>query len=255
MYHAPAYVWLLTIIEISAFPLATSVLLFGGAQRAGLGRRKSALIAIASAVVFGSWFTASGVIAGHGEYHARLGHGLPLLPIVVTGFIVGLLALSRIPSVARALSAPTMVSRLIHPHSFRVGGLVFLLLMFQGHLPALFALPAGLGDIAIGIAAPRIARGIADGTGRRAALRFNAFGIADLVVAMIMGAVVGYQLIHVTPSGAPISELPLALIPSAAVPLLFALHIISISALRKSAERVRPTGTSVDATLEATTSR
>lgn len=51
---------------------------------------------------------------------------------------------------------------------------------------------------------------------------------------MILGAVVGYRLITVSPSGAPISELPLALIPSAAVPLLFVLHILSISALRKS---------------------
>jgi hypothetical protein len=239
MYNAPAYIWLLTMVEVTAFPLATSVVLLGGALRAGLSRRKAALIAIASAGIFGTWFTASGVIAGHGEYHARLGHGVPLLPIVVTGFIVLLLALSRLPTVARTLAAPKMVSSLIHPHSFRVGGLVFLLLMFQGHLPALFALPAGLGDIAVGIAAPRIARGLAEGTGRRAALRFNAFGIADLVIAMIMGAIVGYQLITVSPSGAAISELPLALIPSAAVPLLFALHIISISALRKTAPRAQ----------------
>ena len=123
---------------------------------------------------------------------------------------------------------------MIHPHSFRVAGIIFLILMFQGHLPAAFALPAGLGDIAVGIAAPGIARKLAHGTGRRAALRFNALGILDLVNAMVIGALVGYKLISVTPSGAPISELPLALIPSAAVPLLFTLHILSISSLRKS---------------------
>jgi hypothetical protein len=239
MYDAPAYIWLLTITEITAFPLATSVALFDGAQRAGLGRRWAAHIAIASAVIFASWFTASGVIASHGGYHTRLGHGMPWLPVAVVSFVMSLLALSRIPSVARALGAPGMVSRLIHPHSFRVGGLVFLLLMLQGHLPALFALPAGLGDIAVGIAAPRVARGLVDGAGRRAALWFNALGITDLVVALILGAVVGYRLISVTPSGSPISDLPLALIPSAAVPLLFALHIISISALRKSAPQAQ----------------
>jgi hypothetical protein len=239
MYDAPAYIWAITIAEITAFPLATSVVLFGGARRVGLDRRRATLLAIASAAIFGSWFTASGVIAGHGGYRTRLGHGVPWLPVVVVGFLVTLLALSRIPTVARALAAPGMVSRLIHPHSFRVAGIVFLLLMIQGHLPALFALPAGLGDIAAGIAAPRIARGLAAGTGHRAALWFNALGITDLVVAMILGAVVGYRLISVGPSGAPISELPLALIPSAAVPLLFALHIISISALRKAAPSVR----------------
>ena len=53
--------------------------------------------------------------------------------------------------------------------------------------------------------------------------------MTDLVVALTLGALTGFQLINVTPSGAPISELPLALIPTAAVPLLFALHITSVS--------------------------
>jgi hypothetical protein len=69
------------------------------------------------------------------------------------------------------------------------------------------------------------------GTGRRAALWHNAFGMTDLVVALTLGALTGFQLLNVTPSAAPISELPLALIPTAAVPLLFALHITSVSAL------------------------
>jgi hypothetical protein len=59
-------------------------------------------------------------------------------------------------------------------------------------------------------------------------LWFNAFGLADLVAALTLGAVTGYQLLNVRPSSAPISELPLALIPTVAVPLLFALHIASI---------------------------
>jgi hypothetical protein len=53
-------------------------------------------------------------------------------------------------------------------------------------------------------------------------------------VALTLGALTGFQLINVTPSGGPISELPLALIPTAAVPLLFALHITSVLALRRA---------------------
>jgi len=154
------------------------------------------------------------------------------MPVAVAGFFGTLLALRRIPAVARALAAPGMKSRLELPHMFRAAeGAVFLAIMALGHLPALFALPAGLGDIAAGIAAPLVARRLAQGTGRRAALWFNAFGMTDLVVALTLGALTGFQLINVTPSGAPISELPLALIPTAAVPLLFALHITSVSAL------------------------
>jgi len=47
-----------------------------------------------------------------------------------------------------------------------------------------------------------VARRLAHGTGRRAALRFNASGVTDLVVALTLGAATAYQLIHVTPSGA-----------------------------------------------------
>ncbi len=102
-----------------------------------------------------------------------------------------------------------MVSRLELPHSFRVfEGTAFVLMMALGHLPALFALPTGLGDIAAGIAAPLVALRLAHGTSRRAALWFNAFGMADLISALTLGALTGYALVNVTPSGAPISELP-----------------------------------------------
>jgi len=241
MYDPPGYLWALTIAGMVAIPATTCLVLYGGAVRSGLSRRRAALLAGGAAVVLGGWFTASAVIAGHGWYHARLGHGVPWLPVAVVGFLGLLLALRRIPVVARALTAPGMVSRLELPHSFRVvEGTAFLATMALGHLPALFAVPAGLGDIAAGIAAPLVARRIAQGTGRRAGLWFTAFGMIDLVNALILGALVGFQLLNVTPSGAPISELPLALIPTAGVPLLLALHITSVSTLARAPRTARP---------------
>ena len=241
MYDPPAYLWALTIAGVIAILAVTCVVLYGGAVRAGLGRRRAALLAGGAVVVLGGWFTASAVIAAHGWYHTRIGHGVPWMPVAVAGFLGTLLALSRVPGVARALAAPGTVSRLEYPHSFRVAeGTAFLLTMALGHLPALFALPAGLGDIAAGIAAPLVARRLAQGTGRRAALWFNAFGMTDLVVALTLGAVTAYQLIHVTPSGAPISELPIAVVPTVGVPLLFAVHITSVSALARARRAPRP---------------
>jgi hypothetical protein len=159
--------------------------------------------------------------------------------MAAAGSLGALLALSRIPVVARALAAPGMRSRLLLPHSFRVAGVVFLLYLALGHLPALFALPAGLGDIAAGIAAPLVARRLAQGTGRRAALWFNAFGVTDLVVALTLGALTGFQLLNVTPSSAPITEPPLALIPAFTVPLLLTLHITSMFALVRAPSATR----------------
>ena len=240
MYDPPDYLWALAIAGVAAMLAAICVVLYGGAMRAGLGRPRGALLAGGAAVVLGSWCAASAVIAGHGWYHTKLGHQVPWMPVAVVGFLGLLLALRRIPLVARALAAPGMVSRLELPHTFRMlDGAAFLIIMSLGHLPALFALPAGIGDIAAGLAAPLAASGLARGAGRRAALWFNAFGITDLVVALTLGAVTAYQLIHVTPSGAPISELPLALVPTVGVPLLLAVHITSVSALARDSRTPR----------------
>ena len=235
MYDPPAYIWAITIAGPTAIAATTCAVLYGGAERAGLGRRRAALLAGAAAVLLGGWFTATVLIAGHGWYHT-----LPWFPVAAAGFLGTLLALSRIPVVARALTASGMANRLEFPHTFRVAGVVFLLYLALGHLPALFALPAGLGDIAAGIAAPLVARRLAQGTSRRAAFWFNAFGLTDLVTALTLGALTGFGLLNVTPSSAPITELPLALIPTATVPLLFALHITSVSALAKAPRTPRP---------------
>jgi hypothetical protein len=234
MYDPPVYLWAITIAGVAGTLALTCVVLYGGAQRAGLGRRRAALLAGAAATVLGGWFIASGVIAGNGGYRT-----LPWLPIAVFGSLITLLVLARTPPVARALAAPGMASRLIYPHAFRVAGVAFLLAMALGHLPVLFALPAGLGDIAAGIAAPRIARLLAQGTGRRAALWFTAFGITDLVLALALGALSGFQLLDAAPAGEWITELPLVLIPTVDVPLLLALHITSAFALLKAARTTR----------------
>jgi hypothetical protein len=233
MYDPPAYLWAIVIAGVVAIPVATCVVLYAGAERAGLGRLRAALLAAAAATVLGGLFTASAVLAGRGWYHSPLGRGVPWMPVMVLGSLAGWLALSRIPVISRALTAPGMASRLELPHSFRVAGVGFLLTMALGHLPALFALPAGLGDIATGLATPLVARKVARGTGRRAALWLNAFGLTDLILALTLGALTGYQLIDVAPSAAAITELPLALIPTAVVPLLLALHITSLRTLAK----------------------
>jgi hypothetical protein len=239
MYDPPGYLWAITLAGVIAVPVTTCVVLYGGAIRAGLGRRRAALLTGGAAVVLGAWFTASAVIAGHGWYHLQLGHGVPWLPVAVVGFLGLLLALRRIPVVARALAAPGMESRLEIPHSFRVTGVAFLIMMALGQLPALFALPAGLGDIATGIAAPFVARALARGTGRRAALWLTVFGLTDIVVALLLGGLTAYQIVHVTPAST-ISEMPLALIPTTAVPLLLVLHVTSLAALARAGRSPLP---------------
>jgi hypothetical protein len=116
--------------------------------------------------------------------------------------------------------------------SWRIGGHVFLVLASAGLLPVLFAWPAGWGDMAIGITAPLAAIKLATANRRSSFTRWQILGIVDLVVAVSLGATA--QLI--SPHGIATSimtELPMSLIPTFAVPLFAMLHIICIAQARQ----------------------
>jgi len=234
MYDLPLYVWALVLIPAIGFPATTSVALYHGAIATGLGGRAAFSIAATAGVVLGGWLVISGMLAGTGVYRQDSGSAVPWLPIAAAGFLIALLLATRIPLVSRILGDPGTAARLTLPHTLRIAGVVFLIVMGLGHLPAAFALPAGLGDMAIGIAAPFVARRLADGTGRREAVRFHVLGIVDLVVAGSMGFLL-LDLVEVTPSTVPLLSLPLALILTVAVPLALALQIVSLQQLRAAA--------------------
>src|SRR2546427_175331 len=83
--------------------------------------------------------------------------------------------------------------------------------------------PAGLGDIAVGVAAPWVARAVsrAGRAARRTAVLWNLLGILDLVVAVSLGVLTtpGPQQVfaHAQPNLA-ITAFPLVLVPAFAVP-------------------------------------
>jgi hypothetical protein len=235
MYDQPSYIWALVLIGVIGIPAITCLVLYRGAIAAGLGRRTATAVVGGAAAVLGGWLLASGLLARADVYHQASGQAAPWFGVAVAGTLTGLLAATRIPVVARVLAAPGTAARLAVPHTLRVVGVTFLLVMAQGRLPAVFALPAGLGDIAAGLAAPFVARGLAQGGGRSRAVWFNLFGILDLVVALTVGFLAGlgpWQPLAVTPSTEPLSLLPLALVPTTAVPLSLALHLVSLRRLR-----------------------
>jgi hypothetical protein len=204
----------------------------------GLGRRAGAGVAGAFATGWGGWLLVSGYLASAGVYSARGGSWFLL---AAGGALVVLLLASRIPIVAGLLSDPRTSALLVLPHTLRILGVVFLIVMVQGQLPAAFAVPAGVGDIAIGVAAPFLARRLARGHAtRHAAMRFHVLGILDLVVAAGIAALITYGLLDVTPSTELLRLLPLALVPTAAVPLAVALHLVALR--RRHAEAAAPAG-------------
>jgi hypothetical protein len=126
---------------------------------------------------------------------------------------------------------------------WRWGGLGFLSLYANGILPGLFALPAGLGDMAIGITAPWIVISLVRNplfAGSRRFVIWNILGIADFVVAvstatLSSGAFPGIIALIGNVTTSPMTRLPLVLIPTFMVPFFTMLHLTALFQARQLA--------------------
>jgi hypothetical protein len=130
---------------------------------------------------------------------------------------------------------------------WRAGGLGFLALYANGVLPGLFALPAGLGDIAIGVTAPWVMLALLRRpafAGSRPFVLWNLLGILDLVVALSTGALSSGFVAGLAGkvTTAPMAQLPLLLIPAYLVPLFVILHLAALFQARQLARPVDPAG-------------
>jgi hypothetical protein len=174
-------------------------------------------------------------MAHAGVYESEGAAANPWIASTLIVVLTALLVATRIPVVARILADAGTPARLAVPQVFRVVGGVFLIVAALGELPAVFAVPAGLGDIAVGVAAPIVAWRLSRGAGRHGAVWFNVLGIADLVIAVSIGFLAApgpANLLSLTPSTEAVTMLPLVLIPTTAVPLAVALHVVSLRRLR-----------------------
>ena len=133
-------------------------------------------------------------------------------------------------------------------HTWRLAGIVFLVLSTYKILPEILALPAGWGDIAIGATALPVAMLLARPEHKTSFIVWQLLGVADLVLAITLGAAARF----IDPQGvaeistAPMALLPLSLIPTFAVPLLLILHGISIAQARRWRSEARNLHTSVE---------
>jgi hypothetical protein len=116
--------------------------------------------------------------------------------------------------------------------SWRIAGFGFLALYTYKILPGSFALPAGWGDLFIGVTAPLIALKLTGRPHRAVFILWQILGMLDLVTAVGSGVITGF-INHGTVTMDPITALPLSLIPTFGVPLFFIFHIISIAQARQ----------------------
>ena len=122
-----------------------------------------------------------------------------------------------------------ITSILIAVHTWRIVGIAFLWGMTQGLLDPAFAIPAGVGDILIGVTAIPFAIFLSKGYSwsKYGVVVWSVLGIADLVNAVTFG--------QITSSGPIISTMlnfPLILFPTMPVLAALALHLITLYRLR-----------------------
>jgi len=115
--------------------------------------------------------------------------------------------------------------------SWRIVGFTFVLLEARRVLPATFALPAGYGDMAIGITATLVAWKLANPARRNSFILWQLLGIADLVTAVSLGTTARLLSPHST-SMVAMTVLPLSLVPTFLVPLFLVFHVICIAQAR-----------------------
>ena len=115
--------------------------------------------------------------------------------------------------------------------TWRIIGFTFVLFEARGVLPAIFALPAGYGDMTIGATATLVAWKLANPTRRNSFIIWQLLGIADLVTAVSLGTTARLLSPHST-SMVAMTVLPLSLVPTFLVPLFLIFHLICIAQAR-----------------------
>jgi hypothetical protein len=160
--------------------------------------------------------------------------GQPPLP-VFAGAVVPLIvfAIAMRASLAFREFLLALDTRLIVAmQAWRYAGFGFIALYANHVLPGLFAWPAGLGDMAIGIVAPWWIVALSknpDAAGSSGFRLWNALGILDFVIAFTTATVCAMIITtDVPPTIAPMGQLPLVLVPAFMVPLFAMLHIVAL---------------------------
>jgi hypothetical protein len=228
----------LVAFESALRPLVAAIalgLIWMGAARMPSPAQSRYTTASVLSVVLLAWLAAAQYLASANAYFATTETSVPsvlfglMIPLMTAA--VGLWLSRSVASLVSAIPLPFLVAAQI----FRVGGGM---LWALGRLPWQFALPAGIGDVTTGsvaiVVAAQLARKAAGA--RRAAYAWSLFGIADLVVAIMMGAMTSPGLPHLLAFEAPnllITSYPLVMVPTFAVPLALMLHGLVLLRLRR----------------------
>lgn len=189
--------------------------------------------------VLAAWFVAALLLARAGVFRAVVDGPLP--PTIIYGItvpiLIGIAFVLSSRAFGRVLAAVPQHG-LIGIQVYRTLGVIFLVSHANGLLPGVFAIPAGYGDILVGLTAAVVAylyakKGLQV---RRAVIGWNGLGIVDLLMAVTLGFLSSpgrFQILSLGEPNEVISAYPLVMIPVFAVPLFILLHVCSLTKLSR----------------------
>ncbi len=194
-------------------------------------RRAGVRLAIRLALA--AWFALVVLSGAAGVFVGRPGTPPLAMAIAIAAPLLVFWTWMRVSPAFREFVLSLDLRLVVAMQAWRWAGLGFLSLYAHHILPAVFAFPAGLGDMAVGVTAPWMLMALIREPGFAASasfVRWNLFGILDLVVAVSIGTVSTLFATGVPGevSTAPMALLPLLLIPAFLVPLFLMLHVSAL---------------------------
>ena len=187
--------------------------------------------------VLGAWFTLAMGLVISGAFRPEQGMPpLGLVSMVLGPVLMYALAWGRSERFRQWVLSIDM-RLLMATHSLRMIGMGFVFLWFYGQLPAVFALPAGLGDAMAAVGGLYLAILLYSGVSvsRAAVWRWNTFGLLDFVIAVGAGALTAPGALLDFGTGAtslPMTVFPMAIIPAFFVPLFTLTHLAIYAQLK-----------------------
>ncbi len=183
---------------------------------------------LAIRIAFWLWIFAA-IAAGQQGWLRRL--PMPAVQGILFALIAALVLAYRFAANFRQWVDAIDLRGLVLLHVTRFVGFYFIVLYRRGELPYAFAVPGGLGDIAVAALALLVVFiPFAPATRRRAISIWNVVGLIDILLVIFTAARIG---LSGSRELAALTYLPLSLLPTFLVPLIVATHLLVFARLKR----------------------
>lgn len=238
--NPPPYLWVYVLFVCLAIALLMLLGIAAALKSAGKTDAQIRHRVQSAALLLFGWMAAALILGGLGLFRSEAAQTFPFIAIAIAILLpifAGAVLIRRSAAVSEILHAVPQ-SWLVGVQGYRGFGAIFLVLLGMGYLPEVFALPAGFGDVLVGLGALLVAGAYAAGYAQRRGLvrLWNILGIADLAVAVgtgFLSSPTPLQMLAFDHPNVIAGAFPLVMIPIFAVPLSIILHIASLTKLAR----------------------